>query len=128
MITFKQFIVLNLLGLFLTSCGSQPTVIEPSNTATGTSETGIFDNTNSSTETSTANVGSEEIHTVEVIETIPTQKYSYLKVKEGEKEYWVATIKDDFKIGEQYHYTGGLLKRNFKSVEHDRVFDELYLV
>ena len=126
-IIFKQIFALNLIVLLLISCGSQPKVIEPSNSTSASSETGIFGTADSISSQNT-NSGEEEIHTVEIIETIPTQKYSYLKVKEGEKEFWIATLKGDFTIGDQYHYTGGLLKQNFKSEVHNRVFEELYLV
>lgn len=70
-----------------------------------------------------------DIHTVKIIEILPTQKYIYLKVVENESdEFWIATLKQEVKKGEQYVYTGGLLKTNFKSLEHNRVFDKLYLV
>lgn len=128
---------LNLLSaLFLslllgTSCGSGPKVIEPADSDAPTSTTGVFSETSttgSQASSSSPSTSSQDIHTVKVIETIPTQKYSYLKVEENDKEFWVATIKGDFKVGATYHYKGGLLKRNFKSVEYNRVFDELYLV
>lgn len=70
-----------------------------------------------------------DVHTVVIKEILPTQKYVYLKVSEnGTEEYWIATLKQEVKIGETYMYTGGLLKTDFKSIEHNRVFDKLYLV
>jgi hypothetical protein len=71
----------------------------------------------------------QDVHTVILKEILPTQKYVYLKVTENnEEEYWIATLKQEVKIGETYMYTGGLLKTDFKSIEHNRVFDKLYLV
>lgn len=72
---------------------------------------------------------SDGTHTVVVKEILPTQKYVYLKVSEnGGEEYWIATLKQEVKIGETYIYSGGLLKTDFKSIEHNRVFEKLYLV
>jgi len=119
-----------LLVLFGTSCGSGPKVIEPASSNSSTSETGVFSETSNAGTQQVSGAGSsdQDIHTVKVIEAIPTQKYSYLKVQENGKEFWVATIKGNFEVGSTYHYKGGLLKRNFKSVEHNRVFEELYLI
>ena len=48
-----------------------------------------------------------DIHTVKIIEILPTQKYIYLKVVENESdEFWIATLKQEVKKGEQYFYTG----------------------
>ena len=68
------------------------------------------------------------LHTVIVNEIIPASNYTYLKVSEKEKQFWIAANKVDAKIGETYYYVGGDLKTNFKSNSLDRVFDELYLV
>jgi len=57
-----------------------------------------------------------------------TVKYSYLKVRGKGEPYWIATLKDEYKSGEKYIYTEGLLKTNFYSREYDRTFDRLYLV
>lgn len=72
---------------------------------------------------------SEGEHTVVIKEVLPTQKYVYLKVSEnGGEEFWIATLKQEVKVGETIVYTGGLLKTDFKSIEHNRVFAKLYLV
>ena len=69
-----------------------------------------------------------ELHTVIVNEIIPTSNYTYLKVTEKEKQFWIAVNKADAKVGETYYYVGGDLKTNFTSKALDRVFNELYLV
>lgn len=70
-----------------------------------------------------------EEHTVVVKEILETQKYVYLSVSENDgSPYWIATLKQEVKVGESYSYSGGLLKTNFKSIEHNRVFEKLYLV
>jgi len=70
----------------------------------------------------------EDIHTVTIVEVLPTVKYVYLKVKEGNEVFWIATNKMPVTIGGTYFYKGGLLKTNFESKEHNRVFDTMYLV
>lgn len=70
----------------------------------------------------------EDIHTVTIVEVLPTVKYVYLKVKEGNEVFWIATNKMPVTIGGTYFYRGGLLKTYFESKEHNRVFDTMYLV
>ncbi|MFK7937442.1 MAG: hypothetical protein AB8G22_28260 [Saprospiraceae bacterium] len=67
-------------------------------------------------------------HTVVVEEVLDTEKYSYLKVKEGTQNFWVAISKAEVEVGETYYFKGGLLKKNFFSREFDRIFDTVYLV
>lgn len=69
-----------------------------------------------------------KLHLVYVTEILPTSKYSYLNVTEGDDQFWVATRKKDVKVGETYSFTNGLLKTNFESKEYNRLFDKVYLV
>lgn len=71
---------------------------------------------------------SEDLHTVTVNEVLPTAKYVYLNVNEGENQFWIATGKQEIKKGATYFYRGGLLKTNFESKEYKRIFDKIYLV
>ena len=123
---FSTTYFIALLVLSFCSCSSGPKTLEPVNDSQG-SETGVFTTEPTQSRSSTTETA-KEIHTVEILETLETQKYSYLKVKEAGNSFWIATLKGHFKIGGHYHFTGGLLKKNFKSVEHNRIFDELYLV
>lgn len=68
------------------------------------------------------------VHQVTVEETIPTSKYLYLRVREGDREYWAATAKSDIEAGETYYYNEALIKTGFESVEMERVFDTIYLI
>ncbi len=70
----------------------------------------------------------DNVHQVTVLEVLPTQKYVYLRVEELGTEYWIATLKTEVEVGGTYYFTGGLIKENFESKEHNRVFDELLLV
>jgi hypothetical protein len=74
------------------------------------------------------NALNDKIHIVTVNEVLPTSKYVYLNVNEGDEQFWVAAIKQEANVGDSYMYKGGILKRNFESKEYNRVFDVVYLV
>lgn len=111
-------------------CGRGPKVI-PLNSAenqnTPPMSSGIFseDGPVPSAESSST---ADDIHTVVVNDVLPTEKYIYLNVNEGENTFWIATQKKEVKKGETYFYKGGLLKTNFESKEYGRIFDQIYLV
>jgi hypothetical protein len=69
-----------------------------------------------------------KLHKVVVEEILPTEKYSYLRVKENDEEFWIAIPKKEIEKGATYYYRGGLKKTNFESVEYNRVFETVYLV
>lgn len=70
----------------------------------------------------------EEISIVSALETMTTDRYVYVRVQQGEEEYWVATAKKEIEVGKTYFFKKGLLQTNFKSKEFNRPFDTLYLV
>ena len=120
------FQLLVISALLLCGCGDDEKVIQAK--GRDASKTGIF--TGSKT-----NVSSEsESYKVKVLEVLQSSRYSYLKVAgEGDglsegAPYWIATLKNDFIEGEEYIYTGRLLKNEFESKEFSRVFDKIYLV
>ena len=119
------------MAMSFSSCKQRPKVmLEESSQSSGqtvsTSETGIFSDTEG--EAGSVPPVTDEVHQVEVLEVLPTERYVYLRVSEDGKEYWVATGKKDFTVGEKYFYKSGIYKRNFKSTEYNRIFEELYLV
>lgn len=69
-----------------------------------------------------------ELHGVVIQEVLPTERYVYLRVTEGEEEFWLATRKMEVVKGGTYYYRDGLLKTNFESKEYNRVFEKVYLV
>lgn len=69
-----------------------------------------------------------DIHKVTVDQTITGDKYLYMKVSEGDREYWAATGKADIAEGETYFYNEALVQVDFESRELNRVFDTLYLI
>ena len=67
-------------------------------------------------------------HTVTVQDVIQVSSYSYLKVKEGDKEYWMAVTKGNFQKGEVLLYNKSMEMKNFESKELKRTFDTIYFV
>lgn len=132
---FKLLIVLvAAISIFL-SCDSKPKVIVEDTTTSTTNEnnssSGALNNPNMQVGNNN-NIGSggSDFHQVVALETLQAEKYTYLKVLENNKDtFWIATSKlEDAKKGKQYFYRGGLMKTNFESKEHNRVFDKIYLV
>jgi hypothetical protein len=71
---------------------------------------------------------SKEEHRVVINEILESDSYSYVKVSEGEDEYWIATIKGTYTLDEIYTYNNGLYKTDYFSTEFNRSFDRIYLV
>jgi len=110
------------------SCNNGPKVIQSSNdTKSSDEDKGIFYEEPSIQLNSNQEINSD-LHTVVVLEILNTTKYVYLKVKENEEKFWIATRKQNVNIGGTYFYKGGLLKTNFESKEHNKVFEKIYLV
>lgn len=125
------FILISTLAF---SCIDQPKVIEASTVPPEQYQSGVFyEGKKPLIELESAtdkgdNQLTPGVHTVIVKETLPTSKYVYLKVQEKDEEYWLATNKMEVAIGDTYFYRQGLFKKNFRSKEHNRTFDKLYLV
>lgn len=71
---------------------------------------------------------SKDLHKVEVVEVIPASRYLYLRVKENDRLFWIATGRFEVRPGQTYFYRESLLKTNFESRELQNVYDTLYLV
>jgi hypothetical protein len=78
--------------------------------------------------TSSTIVATQPAHNTVIEEVIQATSYTYLRVKEGEKDYWVATIKDDAKKGDSYSFDEALEMNNFTSKELNRTFPVIYFV
>jgi hypothetical protein len=114
----------------ITIACNNPKVIEGQSTSSSGEASGIFSEENNSPANSEAasTAFSDNIHTVVVNEVLQASRYVYLKVTEGGEQFWIATGKKEIKVGDTYFYKGGLLKTNFESKEHNKVFDKIYLV
>ncbi|MFN8357062.1 MAG: GW dipeptide domain-containing protein [Spirosomataceae bacterium] len=117
--------ILLISTVLLLACGSKPKVIvEDSVPSDSTTTTTGQANPNSKP----AIAAPADAHQVTALEVLQAERYTYVKVKENNDTYWIATVKFDAKVGNTYLYRGGLLKTNFESQEHKRTFDKIYLV
>ncbi len=69
-----------------------------------------------------------EMRKIKILEAVPTTKYLYLKVTEGDRKYWMATGPTEVETGAVYYYNEALIRADFESKEMQRVFDTIYLV
>jgi hypothetical protein len=123
----KLRIIIVLFVIF--SCNNGPKVISSDTNKKSDENSGVFNDKPYSEIKSIPNQSSsDEIHKIIVLEILPTTKYVYLKVKENDEPFWIATIKQNIEIGGAYYYKGGLLKTNFESKEHNKTFEKIYLV
>ena len=65
---------------------------------------------------------------VSVQEVLQVESYTYLKVQEKDALKWLAVPKMEASVGEVYYYQGGMVLKNFKSTELDKVFEEIYFL
>ena len=63
------------------------------------------------------------IHEIVVNEVVDGGGYTYLNVKEAEKEYWMAITSANVKAGETYYYSGGMQMKDFESKQLGKTFD-----
>ncbi|MCX6170540.1 MAG: GW dipeptide domain-containing protein [Ignavibacteriales bacterium] len=68
------------------------------------------------------------VHQVVVQEAIQVSGYTYVRVKEGGKEYWMAATTMDTKQGETLYYETAMEMKNFESKELKKTFDSIYFV
>lgn len=68
------------------------------------------------------------VHTVTVEEVVQVSSYSYLRVTEGEKDYWMAVTKGNFEVGQVLTYDRAMEMKGFHSNELDRTFDSIFFV
>ncbi len=110
---------LSLLGLvaIIAACNQQPKVLEVEDEQVKA----IFNEKE-------APESSNSEHHVRLLDTLQSSRYSYLKVSENDKEFWLATMRANFIIGEDYVFEKGLFKTDYYSTQFDRSFDEIYLV
>jgi len=113
---FGQIILITVLGMIVSSCENNPK--------------GISISGNSQKENNPENPSAlaDDVHKVKAEEVLYTNQYSYVNVEENGKKYWIASLKQEIKIGEMYTYRDGMLQVNFESKEFNRTFDTLYLV
>lgn len=79
-----------------------------------------------------SNVSEENLlpatHKVTVTEVLQAGSYTYLKLKEGDKEYWAAVTALDAKPGQTYYYLKSMEMSDFKSRELNRTFESIQFI
>ncbi len=128
-INIKSIVLIVITLSVVVACKKGPKVITSSTETESTNKSsGIFDGESSTPTNTQSGTLNNDIHSVVVKEILPATKYNYLKVSEGGEQFWIAVRKQEVKIGETYFYKRALLKTNFESKEHNKVFDKIYLV
>jgi len=67
-------------------------------------------------------------HAVAVIETIDASNYTYLHVREGNKEYWMAAPQFQAQRGEVLYYKQAMEMKDFESKTLKRTFPSIFFV
>ncbi len=67
-------------------------------------------------------------HQATVLEVIQVTEYTYLRVKENDKEYWIAAPKADIKVGTLINFNQSMEMKNFESKDLKRKFDIILFV
>lgn len=65
------------------------------------------------------------IHTVVVQEVLQTSGYTYLRVKEGDNEEWLASVKISASVGQTYTFDDAAPMNEFTSKELKRTFKKI---
>ena len=63
-----------------------------------------------------------------VEEVLQAPSYTYLRVKEGGRDVWVATSKQEVEVGKTISFAADLERKNFSSKELQRTFESIYFV
>lgn len=121
---FKFIAIITIILAMVSSCNKEPKYKQISNGAT---KSGVYSN-ESSTQSYSNESLSNELHTVVAKEVLQATKYVYIRVEEDGETFWIASRKQDINIGETYFYKRSLLKTNFESKEHNKLFEKIYLV
>lgn len=64
--------------------------------------------------------------TGEIVETMDTGNYTYIKVQSADQTIWAATERYPAKVGDRVTVPGEMVMKNFQSPSLGRTFDELY--
>ena len=67
-------------------------------------------------------------HKVTVIEVIDVDSYTYLKVDENGKEFWMAIMSRPVEKGKQYYYKECMMMYDFTSKQLNRTFDSIMFI
>lgn len=72
-----------------------------------------------------SNVPGSDYHSGKTVEVLQTSEYTYLLLKDKNREQWVAVPKMEAEKGQTYYYQDGLEMDNFSSKELNRQFESV---
>ncbi len=61
-------------------------------------------------------------------EVLQTSNYTYVRVADGEKDYWVAVPRADIELDKTYYWSQGAEMKNFTGKEINRTFESIIFV
>ena len=67
-------------------------------------------------------------HGVVVKEVLNVEKYSYMRVEENDKEFWIAATRMDVKEGDVLYFSKSMEMKNFTGKDLNRTFDSILFV
>ena len=67
-------------------------------------------------------------HVVEVVEYTNASSYTYMKVEEKDKEFWIAVPQMEVEDGDVLFFTKSMEMKNFRSETLDKTFDSILFV
>ncbi len=73
----------------------------------------------------TASLFGASTHTAKVLETMSSGGYTYMKVQEGQKDYWIAMTQRDAKVGQNISFSEQGWMKNFHSKTLNRTFKSI---
>ncbi len=63
-----------------------------------------------------------------VVSTIDTTGYTYMELKNGDKEFWIAAPTTEVKVGEHIRFVQSMVMNNFSSKTLNRTFNRIIFV
>jgi len=69
-----------------------------------------------------------DIHEVIALESITKGSYTYVKLKENDKEYWAAISARPIETGKSYYYKDAFEMANFESKSLNKVFESIWFI
>jgi hypothetical protein len=114
------FIIISLAFAF-TSCKTDHKQSEQSNNSTSVSYKDALDKINN-------NQNKSSIHQVRVLEVINSGSYTYVRLKDGNKEIWAAISAQIIEAGKTYYYKDAFEMKDFQSKSLNRVFESIWFI
>jgi len=114
------FIILT-LAITFTSCETDSKQAEKNDNNTNVSYKDALNKINN-------NQSNSIIHQVKALEVINSGTYTYVRLKEGNKEIWAAISAQMIEAGNTYYYKDAFEMQDFQSKSLNRVFESIWFI